>query len=268
MVSFPNAKINLGLRVLRMRQDGFHEIDSCFYPVPWNDILEIVKSEKFNFSATGLPIPGDTDNNLCIKAFNFLKTDFDIGNVAIHLHKVIPMGAGLGGGSADGAFTLVSLNKLFNLGLTNAELRVFAAKLGSDCPFFIDNQPSIVGGRGEKLAPSKLSLTGTWIVLVNPDIHIPTAEAYSSLKPAIPNQGVKEVLHQPNSEWQEHLINDFENPIAAKHQEIDHIKKQLLDAGAFYSSMTGSGSTVFGLFESEPNIKNLDIWSLYKTELV
>ncbi len=249
MISFPNAKINLGLHVLEKRKDGFHNIESCFYPMELCDALEVMPANQLHFESTGLPIPGNTSDNLVLRAYHLLSRFHDLPNVAIHLHKVIPMGAGLGGGSSDGAFALKMLNELFQIGLTNIQVKALAAELGSDCPFFLKNEPSIATGTGTSLEPIDLDLKGYRIELLYPDVHVSTGQAYALIKPKKKRLSVREILVLPISQWQDKLINDFEDPMIAKYPQIGEAKKQLLEKGAVYASMTGSGSTVFGLFE-------------------
>lgn len=251
MISFPNAKINLGLNILNKREDGYHTIESCFYPIPWHDCLEVIEATSFSFHSYGLNIPGDFASNLCVKAYKLLKKDLDIPPVEIHLLKNIPMGAGLGGGSANGAFTLSMLNDLFNLNLSNTQLETYALNLGSDCPFFIQNRSSIAGGRGEELNPINLDLTGYYLAIQNPGIHISTREAYSGVKPQMPDLSTAEIIQKPKHTWKELLINDFEASIFPNHPEIETTKEKMYAAGALYASMTGSGSTVYGIFEEK-----------------
>ena len=255
MISFPNAKINLGLSIVSKREDGYHNIESCFYPIPWYDCLEVIEAASFSFSSYGLDIPGDSSSNICVKAYETLRSDFDLPPVAIHLLKNIPMGAGLGGGSADGAFTLVLLNDLFELNLTTKQLESYALKLGSDCPFFIQNQPVIASGRGEILAPTSIDLSGHFLAIHNPEIHVSTKEAYSGIIPSMPQKGIDELLQSPILQWQGQLINDFEKSIFNNFPEIAQLKQKMHDAGAIYSSMTGSGSTVYGIFKEKTNEK-------------
>lgn len=263
MLSFPNAKINLGLNVVEKRSDGFHNIESVFYPVGWCDALEIIKATNFSFSSTGLEIPGNLKNNLIIKAFDLLHELITIqtkknsgkkntkSQIAIHLHKVLPIGAGIGGGSADGAFALKMINEIFELELNIEQLQDFASRLGSDCPFFIENTPKFCFEKGNKFEEIELSLQGKYILLVNPQIHISTAEAYSGVLPKKPLISIQEILKSPISEWKGVLINDFEEEIIKNHPKIGQIKSHLYDLGASYASMTGSGSTVFGIFDKE-----------------
>ncbi len=261
MISFPNAKITLGLNILNKQKDGYHSIESCFYPIPWHDSLEIMKAESFSFHPYGLKIPGYTGSNLCIRAYEVLKENHHLGPVEIHLLKAIPMGSGMGGGSADGAFTLKMLDELFELNLTSQELKVYALQLGSDCPFFIDNKPALASGRGELLEAIDLDLKGYHLAVQNPGIHIPTKKAYSEVDPAYSNVSIAEILPSQVNDWKGTLINDFEASIFKKYPEIGNLKEKMYNAGALYTSMTGSGSTVYGLFEDE--VINND-WKILK----
>ncbi len=256
MVQFPNCKINLGLHITSKRADGFHDIESVFYPVGLKDMLEIIVSNQFEFSSTGIAIPGDASNNLCIKAYQLLKKDFpDLPAVKMHLHKHIPMGAGLGGGSADGAFTLQLLNEKFRLNLSEAQLINYAAILGSDCPFFILNKPVFATGRGEFLEPIALDLSSYTFVLVHPGIHVNTKWAFEQIQPKTPAKSIQEIIQLPIEEWKHLLQNDFEAPIMQEHSEIATIKNALYADGAIHASMSGSGSSVFGIYPQHANIQ-------------
>jgi len=251
MLSFPNAKINLGLHIVAKRPDGYHNIESCFYPIPWCDALEVLPSEKLTFTSSGLDIPGTQESNLCIKAYHLLKKTYDLPGVHIHLHKVIPMGAGLGGGSSDGAFTLKMLNDLFELGIDVPSLQNLAGQLGSDCPFFIENKPVIATGTGTNFKGTTLNLSGKYIAIKHPQIHVSTQMAYSQVKPATPTHSIESILRKPIDQWKDVLQNDFEASVFAQFPEIRDVKNQLYSAGATYAAMSGSGSAVFGLFEQE-----------------
>lgn len=252
MLTFPNAKINLGLRILYKRPDGFHEIDSCFYPVGWQDALEIQIAVTTAFQSTGITIDGKGSDNLCMKAYQLLSQDHSLPPVTIHLHKNIPIGAGLGGGSANAAFTIDMLNEKFKLGLSSEEMQAYAAQIGSDCPFFIDNKPMMVGGRGEVLTASSLSLKGKCLLLVYPNLHISTGEAYRGIHPQQPEYSCQEILSKPIGEWKSLLKNDFEDSLFPKYPQLSILKEELYEMGAIYASMTGSGSTVFGIFDEKP----------------
>lgn len=265
MVSFPYCKINLGLNVVSKRADGFHNIETCFYPIPWKDILEIIPSSEFSFTQSGIDVPGRQQDNLCVKAYQLLKNDFKIGNVKMHLHKIIPMGAGLGGGSSDAAFTLRLLNSMFDLKLSVEVLKKYAAQLGSDCSFFIEDIPMIGTGRGEVLSPASNYLSGLYLVLVKPDIHVSTAEAYSGIVPQKTEFPITEILKLPISEWGRRLKNDFEKSVFEKHPLIGQLKEKMYSCGAIYASMSGSGSSVYGIFEKPVDLKKefpgVDYWS-------
>jgi 4-diphosphocytidyl-2-C-methyl-D-erythritol kinase len=252
MVFFPNAKINLGLRVLSRRADGFHDIETVFYPIPFTDAAEILVAGAAGVSLTcsGIALGGSEADNLCIKAYHLLKQDIpELPGIRMHLHKVIPAGAGLGGGSADAAFTLRALNDYFKLGLTATQLHQYALQLGSDCPFFLENIPSLATGRGEILSPVTVDLSGFTIVIVNPGIHVNTGRAFSLITPRIPEQSLGEIISAPVEQWKETLVNDFEKPVFSSYPAIGEIKSRLYAAGAVYASMSGSGSTVFALFK-------------------
>ena len=258
MVVFPNCKINLGLQILAKRNDGFHNIETVFYPIQLKDALEIISfdnTEQVIFSSSGYPINGNTKDNLCLRAYYLLKKDFPhLPFVKIHLHKNIPMGAGLGGGSADAAFTLQLLNNLFCLNIPVNRLLDYSLQLGSDCPFFIMNTPCLGLGRGELLEEIKLDLSAYKIVIVNPGIHINTGEAFANLNLETndPNYiSLKNIIQQPIETWQHNLKNDFEIPVFKKHPVIKNIKEALYKQSAIYAAMSGTGSTVFGLFKKE-----------------
>jgi len=249
VVVFPNAKINLGLGIISKREDGYHNISSCFYPIPLSDILEVFPSNSFRFNSSGIDIPDDTNGNLCIKAYELLKADFDLKPVNIHLHKIIPIGAGLGGGSADASFTLKCLNEIFSLKLSTQQLESYASKLGSDCPFFIESKPVLAEGTGNIFSKIDVDLSGLYLVLINPGIHVSTAQAYSKVTPASPVKSINDILSEPIDNWQSGLKNDFEPSVFSQFPEIEEIKTALIKAGALYASMSGSGSSVYGLFE-------------------
>lgn len=251
MLVFPNCKINLGLSIVEKRNDGFHNIETVFYPIPLYDILEIIPSVDGNtvYNSSGILIPGNKDQNLCLKAYHLLKDDFDLVDVNIHLHKIIPIGAGLGGGSSDAAHTLILLNELFKLKLDNKQLFYYASKLGADCAFFIKNKPTLAFGKGDQFKDVNVSLTSCYIVIVKPEIHINTADAYAGVSPADHLFSIEKLIEKPMNEWPFILRNDFENSIFANHPEIQKIKNTFYENGALYASMSGSGSSVFALFE-------------------
>lgn len=259
MIVFPNCKINLGLRTLRKRADGFHDLESVFYPLSFYDALEIIPdgagdpgSSRILFSNSGFSINGHVEDNLCIKAYNLLKNDFpQLPSLKMHLHKAIPIGAGLGGGSADAAYTFKLLNEKFELSLSTDQLINYSLQLGSDCPFFFINKPCFATGRGEILEQLAIDLSSYKFIIINPGIHISTANAFSCITPALPVKSVKQIIQQPIDTWKNELINDFEKTVFIQHPEIAMIKKKLYDEGALYSSMSGSGSTVYGIFKKD-----------------
>lgn len=253
MLFFPNCKINLGLKILRRRDDGYHDLQTVFYPLPLKDALEIIRiPETTAFTVYGLPIPGDPDANLCLRAWHLLKNDFPIlPSVHIHLYKNIPIGAGLGGGSSDGAWTLLALNRQFQLGLTQPQLLEYAGRLGSDCPFFILNTPCLGSGRGTLLEPIGLDLSGWSLAIVDPGIHVSTAQAFSLCTPGTNSPPLDTILSKPVDSWKDQLVNDFEEPIFRLHPELREVKETLYRTGARYASLTGSGSAFFGLFEKD-----------------
>lgn len=259
MICFPNAKINLGLNIVSKREDGYHNLETVFYPIDLSDALEIVPSESdkpYRFFQTGIEIKGDADDNLVIKALKLISEEKQIPPIDIHLLKKIPFGAGLGGGSSDAAFMLKLLNEKFSLGYSENELMRFAAKLGADCAFFIKNRPAFASGIGDKLEEIELDLSDYFFVLVKPDIFVPTKDAYSMILPAKPDISLKEIIKKPVSEWKDLMKNDFEIPIFKKYPEIEAIKQNLYDMGAVYASMSGSGSSVFGFFKEKPDVEN------------
>jgi len=260
MVLFPNAKINLGLNILSKRADGYHELETIFYPIGLRDGLEFIENKKdtIQFSRSGLPLNIGTEENIVVKAFRLLATDHSLPGLDIHLHKVIPFGAGLGGGSSDAAFLLKGLNEYCELGLTIDQLKGYAIKLGADCSFFLENKPSYACGIGEKLQTIDFSLKGLYLVLVKPLFGVGTKEAYSGIKPAIPNASLLNSIRLSPDKWQECIVNDFEPSVFQRYPEIAEIKSKLLNLGAFYASMSGSGSSVFGLFKSKPQITKED----------
>ncbi|MEI6456779.1 MAG: 4-(cytidine 5'-diphospho)-2-C-methyl-D-erythritol kinase [bacterium] len=257
MVVFPNAKINLGLHITAKRADGYHDIETLYYPISLRDALEIIPAPdgRFQFSSTGLEIPGHPGSNLCIRAFEILSGDFDLPPVHIYLHKVIPIGAGLGGGSSDGAFAVGLLNNLFTLGLSAETMKEYTLNLGSDCPFFIENKPLFGSGRGDRFEPAPVDLSGYFIMVVVPGVHVPTAEAYAGVTPHKSAVSLRVVLDQAMSTWKENLVNDFESSVIQKHPIIGEIKNRLYRSGALYASMSGSGSAVYGLFKEIPELK-------------
>ena len=251
MIAFPACKINIGLQLTERRADGFHNLYSAFYPVGWSDALEIIPASAFGFSTSGLPVPGN--NNLCVRAYDLLCADYDLPPVVMHLHKVVPIGAGLGGGSADAAATINLLNTQFGLNLTVAQREAYARKLGSDCAFFIQNRPQYCVEKGDVFEEIRLDLTGYFVLLVYPDLAISTAEAYAGITTRRPVIPLRTLLQAPMETWRDGVYNDFEDSLFPKYPVLASIKLQLYEAGAIYASMSGSGSTVYGIFSALPD---------------
>jgi 4-diphosphocytidyl-2-C-methyl-D-erythritol kinase len=275
LISFPNCKINIGLHIVEKRSDGYHNLETVFYPLPLTDILEVIALEELpgkkavpTLSISGLPVAGEQDNNLCIKAWKLLKREhIHLPPVLMHLHKNIPMGAGLGGGSADGAFMLMALNEKFGLELTNEKLAAYALSLGSDCPFFIHNQPAFASGRGEVLKPLKRDLSMYSFLIVNPRIHIGTAQAFSRIVPTPAPVNLADCIMLPVENWKDLVKNDFEEPAFFYYPALKQIKTWLYDAGALYASMTGSGSCFYGIFPKN-KLPQLDSKTDWDTRLL
>lgn len=260
MLCFPNAKINLGLNVVSKRADGYHNLETVFYPIGLKDALEVIPSGaggSCRFFPSGIALEGRPDDNLVVKAYKLIAEEVQISPVDIHLLKKIPSGAGLGGGSADAAFMLNLLNDTFSLGYSPRRLERFAVKLGADCPFFVRNKPAFASGIGDVLKPVDLDLSRYYIVLVKPPFGVPTKDAYTMLTPRQPELPLTDVVRKPLAEWSEWMKNDFEEPVFKKYPEIRLLKEQLYDRGALYASMSGSGSAVYAFFEEEPDLENL-----------
>lgn len=258
MIVFPNCKINIGLNIVSKRDDGYHNLETIFYPLPLFDVLELIDDYGTSLTLKGLEIPGSINDNIVLKAYNLLKKDFtELPFVHFYLLKNIPAGAGLGAGSANGAFTLIALNKKFNLNLSTEQLVNYALQLGSDCPFFIINEPCFASGRGENMQPVPVDFSPYKLMIVNPRVHISTVRAFQQLKPAQPQNSLQELILKPVEEWKNFINNDFESPVCKAHPEIGLIKSKLYEAGALFSIMSGSGSTVYGLFEKDtkPTLK-------------
>ncbi|HVY73504.1 MAG TPA: 4-(cytidine 5'-diphospho)-2-C-methyl-D-erythritol kinase [Puia sp.] len=249
MIAFPQAKINFGLSVVSKRPDGFHNIETVFYPIPLVDVLEIVPASNLSLTITGLALEGNEESNLVSRAYRLLKQDYhEITPLAIHLHKHIPAGAGLGGGSSDAAHMLRMLNTYFKLNISEGRLAQYALKLGSDCPFFIKPAPAFASGRGEMLKPIQLDLSNYSILLVHPEIHISTPWAFSQITPGKPAKAISTLIDSPPATWRDQLLNDFERPVFNQYPQLKQIKEDLYKAGAVYASLSGSGSTLYGLF--------------------
>lgn len=262
MVIFPNCKINIGLNIVRKRGDGYHDIETVFYPIPVYDVLEVVQQHDDAFVQTGLSIDGDSSNNLCVKALQLVRSIHpDLPTLKMHLHKNIPMGAGLGGGSSDGAHTLLLLNKKFGLGLSQSKLIEMALQLGSDCPFFILNQPCFAWSRGEMMEPLSLPLSGYQLVLINPGIHVNTGWAFKQILPQPPAFSLQEIATLPVKEWKNVVKNDFEKQVGLAHPTIANIVEYAYTHQAVYAAMSGSGSTCFALFEPGQELPDFSSFS-------
>jgi len=258
MIIFPNAKINLGLNVINRRHDGYHNIETVLYPVRIQDALEIIEADQLLFTSSGINIPGNPAENLCLKAWHLISEDLNLPKVHIHLHKQIPIGAGLGGGSSDGAFCIRLLNEKFNLSLTVEQMEDYARRLGSDCAFFIKNQPVIATGKGDEFETINLSLEKYFVVLLMPSVHVNTAEAYRSIQPQVSDCVQKDLPDLPVEVWKEVLVNDFEVPIFKSHPVIGELKNVLYEKGALYASMSGSGASVYGIFKDKIRMPDLE----------
>ncbi len=265
MICFPNAKINLGLNIVSKRSDGYHNIETIFYPIPIKDALEVVSTEVHSFNQTGIVIDTPSEKNLVMKALNILEKKYTFPPLAVYLHKSIPFGAGLGGGSSDAANMLCLVNDYCQLKISDNELEELASSIGADCPFFIQNKPVFASGTGNIFESVNLSLSGYYLCLVKPEISVSTAEAYSMVKPHTPSISLKEIITKPITEWKEIMQNDFEASVFAKFPVIGSIKESLYREGAVYASMSGSGSSVFGLFEQpvelEEKFNDCFVWN-------
>lgn len=254
MITFTNCKINLGLDILAKRPDGYHDISTCMLPIPWHDIVEVIPSDRPGSTLTvlGNKVDCPAEKNLVMKAYRLLEKEFALGPVDIVLQKIVPDGAGLGGGSSDATHTLGLLNEFMNLGLTREQIAERAAKLGADCAFFAYDEPMLAEGIGEKLTPISLDLKGHTIVIVKPGgVNISTREAYEGITPREPDEPISQILRRPISEWQGRLKNDFEESVMSKAPQIAELKRLIMDAGAVYASMSGSGASVYGIFKSD-----------------
>ena len=258
MLTFANAKINLGLNLTEKRADGYHNLETIFYPIKLNDVVEIIDADETNCVIKGIDIPGDAEDNICLKAFKTLQKDFDLPHQQIILLKNIPVGAGLGGGSADAAFLIKLVNDKFTLGLSIEKMQDYARVLGADCAFFIENKPTFAFGKGDEFEDLKIDLSNYFMVLVKPEIHVSTAEAYSKVRVKQPTTSLKELINLPLSEWKGNIVNDFEISVFERYPEIDEIKTKLYAAGATFALMSGSGSSVFGIFEKEVRLQELE----------
>lgn len=268
MIHFSPAKINLGLQILNKRADGFHNLQSLMHPVGLSDILEIrassVTNQKIAYTQSGIRFEGDLEDNLCIRAWKLFSEETRLPAVQMHLHKQIPVGAGLGGGSSNASTTLLGLNRIAEKPLTSTKLKELAAILGSDCPFFLDPRTMLMEGRGEILTPLPLNLEGIYLVLLFPAIHVSTSEAYAGVKPAIPKQPLKELIKEPVFRWKEKIANDFERSVFKSYARLASIKAALYSHGSLYASLSGSGSSLYGLFKEKvvlpEELQRLVIW--------
>ncbi len=271
MVKFAPAKINLGLHVVEKLSNGYHSIETVFYPVAWHDIIEVLPIKKLKTTTTkslitnGLSIPNNNSENLIEKAFSILNEKYHLPETSFRLHKNIPIGAGLGGGSSDATTTLLALVEMYNLDISASELIEIAAKIGSDCPFFLHQKPMILNGVGKELSPISLDLSSYFILIVHPGIHVSTKEAFESIIPKKPIKSIKSIFLEPINQWQNLLVNDFENPIKQKYPVVAELLNKLKNMGALYVSMSGSGSSVYGIFEKQPeidlSIQKMTFWS-------
>lgn len=262
MITFPNAKINLGLNITEKRPDGYHNLETIFYPIPLEDALEACPRKEglgsYSLSQSGLSIEGDAENNLVVKAYKLLDETYHLPPVDIYLHKHIPSGAGLGGGSADAAFMLKLLNRMYRLNLTDDQLEAYAARLGADCAFFVRNQPTYAEGIGNIFSPVELSLAGWQLLLVKPNIFVSTRDAFARIRPRHPERNLRDLINQPVESWKDYMINDFEESVFPQFPAIGDIKTELYHLGAVYASMSGSGSSVYGLFAPDVVLPDVD----------
>jgi 4-diphosphocytidyl-2-C-methyl-D-erythritol kinase len=260
MIVFPNCKINIGLNIIAKRNDGFHDLETVFYPIKkYHDALEIIESAETKLIVTGTDLKIDMHKNIVYKAFQLLQSDFGLPNVHIHLHKNIPHGAGLGGGSADGVYMLQLLNSFFKLNIDNHKLKHYALLLGSDCPFFIENKPQFARGRGELFEDIQLDLTGYFICIIKPNIYISTADAFKNITPCKPQQHLKSIIETPIESWKHTVSNDFEKGIFKIHPSLENLKNNFYNQGAVYASMSGTGSSVYGIFKKSIATKDFNI---------
>lgn len=263
MINFPIAKINLGLNVVSKRDDGYHNLETVFYPVPIKDALEVFPMEdgfpsdvRCDLKVTNIFIDGDEQKNLVVKAYNMIAQDYELPRVHVHLYKHIPTQAGMGGGSSNCAYMIRLLNEMFSLGMSDEKMIGYAARLGADCAFFIKAQPAYAEGIGEKLQPISIDLSGYKMLVVRPNIPVSTKEAFSLITPQVPKKNCLDIVRQPIETWKDELVNDFERSVFAIHPEIGRLKEMMYEQGAVYAAMSGSGSSVFGLFSDTPDEKS------------
>ncbi len=267
MITFPNAKINIGLNITNKRTDGYHNLETIFYPIKIKDALEVIEGSEMSFETSGIKIPGNKDDNLCLKAYDLMRKDHDLPNIKIHLHKNIPIGAGLGGGSADAAFFIKLINDKFEMQLSDEKMESYCKKLGADCAFFIQNKPVFAFDKGDVFEAISLNLSDYHLALVMPQVHVSTAEAYRGVIPKQPKQSLKELIKMPIEEWQGNILNDFENHIFENHTQIKKVKQDLLNAGAIFSMMSGSGASVYGIFKEKVDLSFLKKDNLVFTDI-
>lgn len=258
MILFPNAKINIGLNILSRREDGYHNLETIFYPLAIRDALEVVEADQMKFTSSGLEIPGDAMDNLCLKAYYLLSKDYKLPPIHIHLHKNIPIGAGLGGGSADASFFIRLINQKFELGMDALQMEGYASKLGSDCAFFIQNKPAIAVGKGDQLQTINLDLSSYFIMLVMPQVQVSTSDAYRGVRPTTMASSLADLIKMPVEAWRVAIKNDFEPSVFLQYPIISEVKSKLYSAGALCACMSGSGSSVFGIFEKELKLPDLE----------
>lgn len=258
MIVFPNAKINFGLNVVEKRKDDYHNLETVFYPIKIHDALEVVLSDKLTFTSSGNVIPGNAADNLCLKAYHLLKKNYELSPVNIHLHKNIPIGAGLGGGSADAGFFIKLLNEVCGVGLSVEEMQNCARQLGADCAFFINNKPVFAFEKGDQFEEIQLNLSAYYLVLVMPQIHVSTAEAYEGVQPQHSEFNLQSTIKLPPEDWKDLVKNDFEKSVFKHYPEILSVKEALYQKGAIYASMSGSGASVFGIFNKKPDLQELE----------
>jgi 4-diphosphocytidyl-2-C-methyl-D-erythritol kinase len=258
MLAFANAKINLGLNITEKRSDGYHNIETIFYPVKLNDVVEITDAKDTTCMVKGIDVPGEAKDNLCLKAFNVLRKDFDLPAQQITLLKNIPVGAGLGGGSSDAAHLVKLVNEKFKLGLSVVTMQDYVRGLGADCAFFIENKPVFACGKGDEFESIAIDLSNYRVVLVKPPVHVSTAAAYAGIKPESPRRSIKDLIHLPVEKWKGQLENDFEPSVFLGYPEIEQVKSKLYQLGALFALMSGSGSCVYGIFDQKVSLPELE----------
>lgn len=258
MLTFANAKINLGLFLTEKRDDGYHNLQTVFYPIKIHDVVELVDADETSILIKGIDIPGDATENICLKAFKTLQADFNLPHQQIVLLKNIPVGAGLGGGSSDAAFLVKLVNQKFKLDLSDAQMESYVRPLGADCAFFIKNKPTYAFAKGDEFEELDIDLSAYYLVLVKPSVHVSTAQAYSKVKVKQPSTSLKDLIHLPLDDWQAQILNDFEPSVFENYPQIENIKTKLYLAGAKFALMSGSGSSVFAIFDKEIKLPDLE----------